>query len=1131
MRWNKEEKNIYSEENEDFGCKLYFSTAKEKAKYKTPLIPLRYVKSIRKKGEIQLTIEIEPKTDLILTKNLLMNYNNLCMNWLDDNNLFEVLYDEVKFYLDIEYEFISKEHDKNILDTIIILLNDVLKVKILYSDCAISYGTGKITHKETKETYIKASFHIIINNDYKVRNNKELNDIKDVIEYYLNNKNDYEILRNGLNNKSVIDFNVYHSNQQFKLPNQTKLRNKKYGYVKQNIISDKKELKHFLIKDVREQKQYYKIEELTKTYHKEKQQNPNNNILCEDDYILKIPKDYKIMLEKYKNNIGDYKIDIEKLEKEEDKLRYHLLSIPNNKEVCKRIFLFVSYCIKTIENKEKRKDGLKLLTEWTKQYDKTITQKKLSQFYNNLHIKGYGYNVLYYFARIYNKNIDKYNPVNCLFNEEPKNINGEKWKIIKVKDKYLSDGLVKNKQDIINLYNKNDIIYIKSPLGTGKTKIITDIMNKISKETTILYISCKRSFAGSVMSDILCKYGFISYLDCKDNQNSIKDIKRLLISVESGKYCDFQYDLVIIDEIETIRTNITSKTNIENKPIENLDKIHSIMQSSKKIILMDAFLTSSSFDLTRNIIKYNMKKKKLLYIKNEYIPKKRHCIFKKGKMEDLYDFLTFNMLKRLKKGCNIVFNCGSNDLIKNKFMLDDRFKDYKTLIYNKENKLDNNINVDKEWIKDNVRILIYTPTISAGISFNIKGYYDNLFIYSSNSDRTALIRDFMQSMARVRHFKDDKIYLGVNNNSIIKYDKTPITIQEIKEQEEKQKVKLFINLYDKDKEKGEREIIERNDIKEEYNFYWQLHLFNILERNINTRCNIELWQEYLKESNIEIINNLDEEELEKNNIEEQINYNTYDNIKDITDEEYETIQEKYNKIYDKKNTEKIIILDEEKEQYQKYKYVKKTKKELTEKEKKEYYDTIMIKKESIIKEKDYLKFMNTLEKHNYNYKDIMKEFKKDDIDIYKELTRETAKEKRKYILRLFMHCKIIYKDGLCYNKRISEKDLKKCFDKDLKELFKEDYKEGIKQINSMLNNERLKPNKKQEVNYLSIYNNLLKDLFNVKLIHKQTRGKNKKLINYYLLSSSFKECKNPFEIYNIDYKKQKELIQQPILNF
>ena len=39
--------------------------------------------------------------------------------------------------------------------------------------------------------------------------------------------------------------------------------------------------------------------------------------------------------------------------------------------------------------------------------------------------------------------------------------------------------------------------------------------------------------------------------------------------------------------------------------------------------------------------------------------------------------------------------------------------------------------------------------------------------------------------------------------------------------------------------------------------------------------------------------------------------------------------------------------------------------------------------------------MNMLEKHNYNYKDIMKEFKKDDIEIYKELTRETSKEKRK----------------------------------------------------------------------------------------------------------------------------------------
>ena len=677
MSWINEKQNIYSVESDDLCTKLYFTTSSEKEKYKNPIKPMLYVKSIIKPGEIQLTQQLEINNTFLTIKHLKLRYERLNYEWRHDYNLFEVLYDEVKFYLDIEYEYLSEEHNKLILDTILKLLSSVLKVPIVYDNLAISYGKGEIIDKDTNKKFIKSSYHIIINNDYKVKNNKELNDIKDVLDEKIKHCNEYEILRNGLKNKYVIDFNVYHNNQQFKLPNQTKLFNKKYGFVLQKVISNKNKLEHFLIKNVKNQSLYYDVKEITKTYFKEKKTKSNKTVICCDGYLLNIPYDYKNKLELYKNCFDTkFKLDIESIENDynNDKLLYYINSIPNNKKVSKDIFLIMSYCIKTIENLEKRKDGLFILTRWTKQYDDNITQLKLSDFYKNLSIKGFGYNTLYYFARLYNNLVDKFDELNILFDDKPKaqfiklglggKMINEKWKTISINNKYVSKGLQDIKSNIINLYNDNDIIFIKSELGTGKTRLIIDILKQLDENETVCFLSCKRSFAGSIEKDLF-EFKFVNYLNVKTNE--IRHTNRIICSLESAKYLNLSYDVLIADEINTIISNLTSETNKTNDPIKNIDMFYSLIQSSKKCIFMDAHLRSNSFNLVRDIIKSNLHKKRLLYIKNEFKPPLRRCNMKTGDKDTLYDFLTFNMLKRLKKGEKIVFVCGSNQLIQTKF--------------------------------------------------------------------------------------------------------------------------------------------------------------------------------------------------------------------------------------------------------------------------------------------------------------------------------------------------------------------------------------------------------------------------------------------------------------------------------
>ncbi len=95
---------------------------------------------------------------------------------------------------------------------------------------------------------------------------------------------------------------------------------------------------------------------------------------------------------------------------------------------------------------------------------------------------------------------------------------------------------------------------------------------------------------------------------------------------------------------------------------------------------------------------------------------------------------------------------------------DARIEFYTSMIDDERKQRDPNI----YWCNNNVRAIIYSPTITTGLDYSIKDSIDTLF--GSICERSASQRDFIQMMARVRHIKSDTIYIYVGNMPILSYE-------------------------------------------------------------------------------------------------------------------------------------------------------------------------------------------------------------------------------------------------------------------------------------------------------------------------------------------------------------------------
>jgi hypothetical protein len=356
-------------------------------------------------------------------------------------------------------------------------------------------------------------------------------------------------------------------------------------------------------------------------------------------------------------------------------------------------------------------------------------------------------------------------------NIECSEMNTNPMEIKKINQNFISapDGIIHTEDDpntsfdgiITNWINSDDkILSVHSPCGTGKTSIIKNLINSFPDKTKrILYLSYRRSISREKKVE-LEKCGFESYLD------KIYTADRQIMQIDSisklshcGYGSDYEsnaiYDLIIIDEIESILAHITSEP-IRKKGYCNdyyiFSLLSEIISNSSKLLVMDGFITNRTYSF---ISSFNCG---ITNVVNEFKHPSKNLIGYEDR--EIFDKCIYNDLDAGKK---IVICCMSATAVgEYSNIFKTKYPKLKVAAYTSKTDDAKKIH-DMEHVGDvwaSCDILLYSPVIESGVDFNFD-HFDGLYIIYCKM--SICCRGVEQMTKRVRKFKSPEMKILFEN--------------------------------------------------------------------------------------------------------------------------------------------------------------------------------------------------------------------------------------------------------------------------------------------------------------------------------------------------------------------------------
>ena len=336
---------------------------------------------------------------------------------------------------------------------------------------------------------------------------------------------------------------------------------------------------------------------------------------------------------------------------------------------------------------------------------------------------------------------------------------------IKINSEYLSDiDDELNKPTILNenIHNffNSDIktLSIKSAYDTGKTQLLKKIIRKY-EPVKILMLSYRITLSQDLTGNFKDEFKFCNYIEDKN----YKTCDRVIIQLESLlklrnevlffdeneiNYEIPSYDLIIIDEIESILNQFNSPT-FKGKNKDTFEFLTEIINNSKKLICLDGDINERAYNYIKNF-------GPSINIENDY--KKNIKIFN---IIDKNEEFNKYILNSLGKNEKIALVSQSRTKADEYYQLIKNFNDtLNILLYTSMTDDEEKIklkNVNEIW--SNCDVLIYSPTVEAGVNFD-KLHFNKIYgIFGNNSTSP---RSFLQMLARIRKTTDNEIII---NNS------------------------------------------------------------------------------------------------------------------------------------------------------------------------------------------------------------------------------------------------------------------------------------------------------------------------------------------------------------------------------
>ena len=367
-----------------------------------------------------------------------------------------------------------------------------------------------------------------------------------------------------------------------------------------------------------------------------------------------------------------------------------------------------------------------------------------------------------------------------------------------VNDKKAEHLLSKNYEPIKTSFNKIKDIYsysddhmhdyavkptlcVSAQMKLGKTKALKKFIDTNFKGyKNIIFITFRKTFSTSIKET----FSDFTMYDSLRGGISCRDAPRLIIQVESLHRIEIGEDppdLVVLDEVESILDQFNS--GLHKHFVQSCSVFQYLLGHSKHLICMDANLSNRTF--------------KILELMRPNHPVSFHENKFKKAATDQY-FVSFNintwfgnLLKDLDENKKVVIpiNSLSDAKMIHKFLLE-RYPDKSIKLYSSETpqaeKKLHFSDVNKYWLYD---VLMYTPTCSAGVSFEVE-HFDSLHGYFT--DASCNVESCRQMMGRVRNISTNKHNILFVKSNI--HGHVPITIQEIEREVINRRSVLFNEL-------------------------------------------------------------------------------------------------------------------------------------------------------------------------------------------------------------------------------------------------------------------------------------------------------------------------------------------------
>lgn len=409
-----------------------------------------------------------------------------------------------------------------------------------------------------------------------------------------------------------------------------------------------------------------------------------------------------------------------------------------------------------------------------------------------------------------------------------------------------------NIQDIGN----HAVSYIKAGMKMGKTKALIRYIKALDPSISICVLSFRLTFSQELHSKLP---GFRLYNDIGGKIMSCSH-KRLIIQIESLSRLSGEYDVLVLDESESILGQFSSG-NVKNLTCA-FATFERLVVKAKKVIAMDAYLSERTVDVLNYIsgsedynIEYYTHQNATDYVYHVgYYKFNNHFLKELSKTlcQNVYDSPLRMYVLRLMdvpadnmkiiheymgpqyRGKNIAIITNSKReidaihryiLTENPSLGREDIEKY-TSATDLSRKREHMKNIHKHWMK---RVIIYTPTITAGLSFERK-WFDQIFAYFSNNSCDVL--SCMQMLGRIRNLGDKKITIAVDVKAI----NCSTSIEAIKRDIEYNRYNLLksncmanimLEPPSEDRYQQDYQIVENN--------YWRLWVYNARNYNLSRK--------------------------------------------------------------------------------------------------------------------------------------------------------------------------------------------------------------------------------------------------------------------------------------------------------